>query len=108
VFDPLDFLAEVSAQILDAHEKTRLFYAWYSNRTRRNHNQQGLLAKGEAAEPVPGPTDRVPLEARRAARLGSLRGLHLDHPTLSYKGTTHPPDHAHQGAPRPPRMAVDE
>jgi hypothetical protein len=34
VFESLDFLAEVSAHIPDAHEKTTLFYGWYSNRTR--------------------------------------------------------------------------
>ena len=28
VFDPLNFLAEVSAQIPDAHEKTTLFYGY--------------------------------------------------------------------------------
>ena len=28
VFDPLDFLAEVSAHIPDSHEKTTLFYGW--------------------------------------------------------------------------------
>jgi len=31
VFDPLNFLAEVSAHIPDPHEKTTLFYGWYSN-----------------------------------------------------------------------------
>ena len=54
VFDPLDFLAEVSAHIPDAHEKTTLFYGWYSNRTRGYRKQHGLLAKAEAADPVPG------------------------------------------------------
>jgi hypothetical protein len=79
VFDPLDFLAEVSAHIPDAHEKTTLFYGWYSNpacavhadrRTRGYRNQHGLLAKAEAAEPVPGTDDGAPLEVRRSwARL---------------------------------------
>ncbi len=32
VFDPMDFLAEVSAHIPDSHEKTTLFCGWYSNR----------------------------------------------------------------------------
>jgi len=66
VFDPLDFLAEVSAHIPDAHEKTTLFYGWYSNRTRGYRNQHGLLAKAEAAEPVPGTDDGAPLEVRRS------------------------------------------
>jgi hypothetical protein len=70
VFDPLDFLAEVSAHIPDAHEKTTLFYGWYSNRTRGYRKQHGLLAKGEAPDPLPGPVARAPLEVRRSwARL---------------------------------------
>ena len=69
VFDPVDFLAEVSAHIPDAHEKTTLFYGWYSNRTRGYRKQHGLLGKAERAEPVPNET-RVPLEVRRSwARL---------------------------------------
>jgi Putative transposase len=40
VFAPLDFLAEVSAHIPDAHEKTTPFYGWYSNRTRGYRKQQ--------------------------------------------------------------------
>ena len=31
VSDPLDLLAEMSAHIPDPHEKTTLFYDWYSN-----------------------------------------------------------------------------
>jgi hypothetical protein len=70
VFDPLDFLAEVSAHIPNAHEKTTLFYGWYSNRTRGYRKQHGLLAKGEAADPLPGPVARAPLGVRRSwARL---------------------------------------
>ena len=70
VFDRLDFLAEVSAHIPDAHEKTTLFYGWYSNRTRGSRKRHGLRAKAQAADPVPGTDDRVPLEVRRAwARL---------------------------------------
>jgi len=42
VFDPLDFLAEVSAHTPGAHEKTTLFYGWYSNRTRGYRKQHGL------------------------------------------------------------------
>jgi len=65
-FDPLDFLAEVSAHIPDPHKKTTLSYGWYSNRTRGYRKQHGLLAKGEAADPLPGPADRAPLEVRRS------------------------------------------
>ena len=47
VLDPLDFLAEVSAHIPDAHEKTTLFYGWYFNRTRGDRKQRGLLGSAE-------------------------------------------------------------
>jgi len=66
VFDPLDFLAEVSAQIPDPHEKTTLFYGWYSNRTRGYRRQHGLLGKAERAEPLPDEATRAPLEVRRS------------------------------------------
>ncbi len=59
VFDPLDFLAEVSAHIPDPQEKTTVFYGWYSNRTRGYRKQHGLLAKVEAADPLPSPADRA-------------------------------------------------
>jgi len=86
VFDPLDFLAEVSAHIPDAHEKTTLFYGWYSNpacavhlsavmwrqagadrRTRGYRRHHGLLGKAEGAEPVPDESTRAPLEVRRSS-----------------------------------------
>ncbi len=67
VFAPLHFLAEVSAHIPDAHEKTTLFYGWYSNRTRGYRKRHGLLGEAPSVEPAP---TRVPLEARRSwARL---------------------------------------
>jgi len=56
----------VSAHIPDAHEKTTLFYGWYSNRTRGYRKRHGLLAKAEAADPVSGTDDRTPLEVRRS------------------------------------------
>jgi hypothetical protein len=52
VFDPLDFLAEVSAHIPDVHEKTTIFYGWYSNRTRGYRKRQGLDAEASALPPV--------------------------------------------------------
>jgi len=45
---------------------------------------------------------------RRAARLETLGILHHDHLPLPYSGAAPFPDHADRGAPRPPRMAVDE
>jgi len=47
-----------------------VFYGWYSNRTRGYRKQHGLLAKVEAADPLPSPADRAPLGVRRSwARL---------------------------------------
>ncbi len=70
VFDPLDFLAEVSAHIPDAHEKTTLFYGWYSNRTRGYRKRHGLLAMTPAPEFVRETETRAPLAVRRTwARL---------------------------------------
>jgi len=70
-FDPLDFLAEVSAQIRDAHEKTTLF-GWYSNRTQGYRRQHRLLRKAGGAEPVPSEGTRAPLEVRRSCRRRAL------------------------------------
>ncbi len=64
VFDPLDFLAEVSAHIPDAHEKTAIYYGWYSNRTRDFCQARGLLVPAAPHVPVPD-ADRVPLALRR-------------------------------------------
>jgi len=60
----------VSAQIPDPHEKTTLFYGWYSNRTRGYRRRHGLLGKAEGAAPVPDEATRAPQEVRRSwARL---------------------------------------
>lgn len=71
VFAPLDFLAEVSVHIPDAHEKTTLFYGWYSNRTRGYRKRHGLLAKAGVAEPAADDEGiQASLEVRRSwARL---------------------------------------
>ena len=76
VFDPLDFLAEVSAHIPEPHEKTTVFYGWYSNRTRVYRKQRGLLAKVEAAEPLPSPADRAVVRKNSVqARILSCNGV---------------------------------
>jgi hypothetical protein len=68
--DPLDFLAEVSTHIPDGHEKTTLFYGWYSSRTRGHRERHGLLGEASPVEPVSEEVCRVALEARRSwARL---------------------------------------
>ena len=65
-----EILGEVSAHIPEPHEKTTLFYGWYSNRTRGYRKRHGLSGKAETADPVPDTDDRVPLEVRRSwARL---------------------------------------
>jgi hypothetical protein len=70
VFDPLDFLAEVSAHIPDPHEKTTLFYGWYSNRTRGYRTQHGLLGDASPTDPAADESNGTPLEVRRSwARL---------------------------------------
>ena len=53
VFDPLDFLAEVSAHIPDAHEKTTIFYGWYSHRTRGYRKQHGFLGDARVTKAAP-------------------------------------------------------
>ena len=69
-FGPLDFLAELSAHIPDPHEKTTLFYGWYSNRTRGFRRARGLLAQPGPAGRIPTAADQTPLAVRRSwARL---------------------------------------
>jgi hypothetical protein len=69
VFDPLAFLAELCAHIPDPHEKTAIYYGWYSNRTRGFRKAHGLLAAATPSQPAP-ETDRAPLAIRRTwARL---------------------------------------
>jgi len=71
VFDPLDFLAEVSAHIPNAHEKTILFHGWYSNRTRGYRKQQGLLGNAEVGAAIA--EERAPLEIRRSCLRRGVR-----------------------------------
>jgi Putative transposase len=82
VFDPLDFLAEVSAHIPDSHEKTTLLHGWHANWTRGHRKRHGPLAKAEAAERTANDEGtRAPLESRRSwARL--LRQVYAVDPLL--------------------------
>jgi len=82
VFDPLDFLAEVSAHIPDAHEKRTRFDGWDSTRTRGARTRHGPRAKAEAAERAADDEGtRAPLEVRRSgARL--LRQVYEVDPLL--------------------------
>ncbi len=66
----LDFLAEVAAHIPDPHEKTALFYGWYSNRTRGFRRARGLLNPAEVSPAPPMDAERAPGVVRRSwARL---------------------------------------
>lgn len=80
VFDPLEFLAEISAHIPDPHEKTALYYGWYSNRTRGFRKARGLLPPAPPGQP-PAEADRAPLATRRTwARL--IRKIYKADPLL--------------------------
>ena len=59
VFDPLAFLAELCAHIPDPHEKTAIYYGWYSNRTRGFRKARGLLPPATPVQPAP-EADRAP------------------------------------------------
>lgn len=48
MFDPLDFLAEVTQHIPDPGEHLIRYYGWYSNKSR------GLRAKNDAVKPTEG------------------------------------------------------
>ena len=62
IFDPLDFLAEVTQHIPDPGEHLIRYYGWYSNKTRGQRNQrQPLTDTGTSAAARP-PTAR---EARK-------------------------------------------
>jgi hypothetical protein len=63
-FDPLAFLAEICAHIPDPHEKTAIYYGWYSNRTRGFRKARGLLPPVTPDQPT-GEAERSPLALRR-------------------------------------------
>ena len=73
VFDPLDFLAEVTQHIPDFGEHLVRYYGWYSNKSRGQRAKRQPVAAPGTAAPVRPPTAR---EARkgwaclRAARTG--------------------------------------
>ena len=71
VFDPLDFLAEVTQPIPDPGEHLIRYYGWYSNTTRGQRAQRRAPASAGAGIPARSPTAR---EARKAGRPSSSRG----------------------------------
>ena len=62
VFDPLDFLAEVTQHIPDAGEHLIRYYGWYSNKSRGQRAHRQMPAAATNAGPAKPPTAR---EARK-------------------------------------------
>ena len=62
VFDPLDFLAEVTQHIPDLGAHLVRYYGWYSNKTRGRRAQRPAPARAGAGIPARSPTAR---EARK-------------------------------------------
>jgi hypothetical protein len=62
IFDPLDFLAEVTQHIPDAGEHLIRYYGWHSNKTRGQRAQRQPSAGAGAGIPARSPTAR---EARQ-------------------------------------------
>ncbi|MFH1706673.1 MAG: transposase, partial [Planctomycetota bacterium] len=63
-FDPLDFIAQIVLHIPDVHEKTVIYYGWYSNRTRARRAKQDQA--GAPATHAPAGEPKLPLAVRRA------------------------------------------
>jgi hypothetical protein len=51
VFDPLDFLAEVTQHIPNRGEHQIRYYGWYSNKTRGMHTEGEFVVRSGSAEP---------------------------------------------------------
>ncbi|MBM3883895.1 MAG: IS91 family transposase, partial [Verrucomicrobia bacterium] len=62
MFDPLDFLAEVTQHIPDPGSHLLRYYGWYSNKTRGQRAQRQLPAGAGTGIPARSPTAR---EARK-------------------------------------------
>jgi hypothetical protein len=64
-FDPLDFIAQIVLHIPDVHEKSVIYYGWYSNRSRglRKKQEQENTAASDISQPS---EPKAPLEVRRA------------------------------------------
>ena len=62
VFDPLDFLAEVTQHIPDPGEHLIRYYGWYSNKSRGQRAKRQPLAAAATAAAARSPTAR---EARK-------------------------------------------
>ena len=62
VFDPLDFLAEVTQHVPDPGEHLVRYYGWYSNKSRGQRAQREPPASAATAAPARSPTAR---EARK-------------------------------------------
>ena len=62
IFDPLDFIRHIIAHIPNAHEKSVIYYGWYSNRSRGLRKKQ----ENKQAAPTRDREKETPLEVRRA------------------------------------------
>ena len=65
-FDPLDFIAQIVLHIPDVHEKTVIYYGWYSNRTRARRAKLTPGGDGAPATHAPVGEPKLPLAVRRA------------------------------------------
>jgi hypothetical protein len=69
VYDPLDFLAAVTAHIPDRREHLVRYYGWYSIVQRGKRRKQGLEAKPPEAPPIENYTIKARAARRAWARL---------------------------------------
>jgi len=69
VYDPLDFLAAVTAHIPDRREHLVRYYGWYSSVQRGKRRKQGLEEKPPEAPPIEDDTAEARAARRAWARL---------------------------------------
>lgn len=60
IFEPLDFIAEITQHIPDPGEHLVRYYGWYSNKGRGLRAKQGRQAQGPAADSAPGIPQQSP------------------------------------------------
>jgi hypothetical protein len=71
VFDPLQFIAELTMHVPDTHQKMALYYGWYSNRSRGERRKRAVAAglmPAAAPEPAPPATEAPRLSKANWAR----------------------------------------
>ena len=70
-FDPLDFIAQIVLHIPDVHEKTVIYYGWYSNRIRARRKRDSALAPALATVGLCCSESRVALNPECSLQLGT-------------------------------------